>query len=182
MTTLQIDAAPARDAELDALAALVRRHQLGLWRYLRSLGCAPALAEELAQDTFLLLWQKGFTAGHEAATRAYLVRCARHLWLRSRRAALRHEARMAAAVTELWQRRCADDDGDTWLAALRECLTATPPRTAAALQLFYGESRSRAATAAALGLRQNGLKTLLQRARAALRRCIEARLAATREG
>jgi len=35
------------------MAALVRAHQAGVWRYLRFLGCEPSEADDLVQETFL---------------------------------------------------------------------------------------------------------------------------------
>ena len=39
-------------------AAMVRDHQAALWRYLRYLGCDPALAEDLVQDTLQVALEK----------------------------------------------------------------------------------------------------------------------------
>ena len=51
---MPIDASTA-PARVSVTEALVRRHQVGVWRYLRFLGCPPELADDLAQDTFLAL-------------------------------------------------------------------------------------------------------------------------------
>ena len=39
---------------------LARRHQAGVWRYLRLLGCAPDLADDLVQETFLQVLRRPF--------------------------------------------------------------------------------------------------------------------------
>jgi RNA polymerase sigma-70 factor (ECF subfamily) len=165
---------PAPDPE-----ALVRRHQTGLWRYLRSLGAPPELAEDLLQDTFLVALRKlEHDQGH-GATAAFLRQTARHLYLRRRRDQGRREQILVELADQLWQRDCSDDGGERWLAALRACLELLEGRARQAIQLFYGDGQDRLATAAALGMKPNGLKTLLQRVRASLRACIGRRIGET---
>ena len=159
------------------LRQLVARHQVALWRYVRALGAAPDLAEELVQDTFVTAWRRGLEDRGEAAVATFLRRTARHLYLRNRRAAARIPARVADDVDDLWLRTCGHDGGEQWLAALRACVDGLDERPRLAVRLWYGrgdDSRDRAA--AELGLRPNGLKTLLQRVRGLLRECVERRL------
>ena len=42
-------------------AQLIEKYQVGVWRYLRALGCEPALADDLTQETFLSVLQHPFT-------------------------------------------------------------------------------------------------------------------------
>jgi RNA polymerase sigma-70 factor (ECF subfamily) len=169
---------PAPATAADPIADLVRLHQAGVWRFLRSLGCQSAEADELAAEAFVVAHDKGLAtracAPGEAA--AFLRRTARFLWLRRVRWWRRESARFADAAELLWARTCARDGGDAWLDALQSCLHSLDGRAGAAVRMFYGEDLSRAAVAARLGLRPNGVKTLLQRARVALRACIERRL------
>lgn len=158
-----------------AVEALVRRHQVGVYRFLRALGCPPADAEALAADTFVVAHLKRFAAPSDAAMAACLRETARRLWLEQRTRDRRREARIAAAAEDLWRRTCAADDGDERLDALQRCLAALRGRAAAAVQFFYRDGLSRTAAAARLGMRETGFKTLLQRLRAQLRECIERR-------
>jgi DNA-directed RNA polymerase specialized sigma24 family protein len=59
------------------------------------------------------------------------------------------------------------------LEALRRCEEQLVGRRAAAVRMFYAEQRSRREIAAALGMKETGVKTLLQRVRQDLRQCIE---------
>ncbi|MCA8973095.1 MAG: hypothetical protein KDC98_00160 [Planctomycetes bacterium] len=154
------------------LEALMRREQVGLWRYLRALGASPHVAEELTQDTFLVAHRRLEVDRGQRATAAFLRRTARHLLLRQRRDQGRRERILIELADQAWERDCSDG-GERWLSALRSCVGRLESRPRQAIQLFYGEGRDRAATAAALGMKENGLKTLLQRVRATLRRCIE---------
>lgn len=161
--------------EESALERLVRRHQAGLWRYLRALGADPQAADEIAQEVFLVAWHRQAAGLDDPAASAFLRRTARFLWLRRRRDESRRSLREAAAVEELWTRQCAADAGEGYLAHLRACLEELQERTRSALTLFYGDGLERVAVARELGMKESGVKTLLQRARAALRECIERR-------
>ena len=160
-----------------ALESIVRRHQDGLRRYLRLLGCDAATADDLAQDAFVALLTGRFEERAPAATASWLRRKARWLWLdRRRKLGRRREVRFADAVDRVWAEVAPDGNGRDWLEALDRCLERLPPRSRRALDLRYGDRRSRTEMAGLLGLAENGVKTLLQRVRAGLRRCIEERI------
>jgi RNA polymerase sigma-70 factor (ECF subfamily) len=155
-------------------ALIVERHQRGVWRYLRALGCDGPLAEDLTQETFLAVIRRPFLDYHPAATAAYLRRVARNLYVNH----LRREGDVALAanldqIDARWQRWAADDDGEALLAALIRCLERLAGRTRLAFRMRYEEERSRADIAAALGLSEDGAKNLMQRAKKSLRECIE---------
>jgi DNA-directed RNA polymerase specialized sigma24 family protein len=163
------DQGVARDAELQRL-------HLGVFRYLRMHGAAPAEADDLTQQAFVVAVQRGGLLLEPAASAAFLRRTARFLFLRARRDA-KHHRDLADAVDELWARDCARDDGDALLAAARRCVEQLQGRARRAVELGYGfggdETRGRAAIARELGMQENGVKTLMQRVRKLLRACIE---------
>ena len=139
-----------------------------VWRYLRALGASAAEADDLAQETMLAALRRA-----EAPAQALLLGIAKHQWLRSRRFwQRRREREVAAAVDELWQRSAADG-GDELLDRLRECLARLQPRAREALELHYRDGLAWPEVAARVGLLPNGIKTLAQRSRQALRTCIE---------
>jgi len=160
---------PAHDLE-----RIIGTHQRTVWRYLRALGCDAARADDLTQETFL----QGIRAGLEdrgvRATGAFLCSIARYVFLRSHRSLARRRARETAfAADALWREQAAAGDGDLLLEQLRECLGQLGDRAARAVDLQYGQGYSRRRIAAALGLAPNGVKTLMQRTRQALRACLE---------
>ena len=166
---------PARaDTTGDAAFAFVHRHQRGLWRFLRACGCPAHAADEVAQDALLLALERNVD---DDAAPGYLRQAAKFLWLRRVRDEGRSHARWLDAAEQLWQQDCATDAGDGLIAALRTCLDVLPPRPRLALQRVYAEGTSRETLAAELGIGEHGARTLLQRIRAALRDCIERRLA-----
>lgn len=162
---------PTRDLE-----TIVTRHQVGIWRYLRALGADPALAEDLLQDCLVIALRRGVQDRGDAAVATFLRATARHLLLRRRRDEGRRAAILLELADRMWEQDCGGDDGEHWLAALRACLAQLDGRPRQVVRLFYGEGRDRAATARALGMREAGVKTLLQRVRQVLRRCVHERI------
>lgn len=154
----------------------VRAHHSALWRYLRMHGAPPSLAEDLVQEAFVVALRKGALEFEPAATFAFLQRTARFLFLRSLRRRAAGDVALADAVDELWDRDCGDG-GEELVARVRECVGQLGERARRAIESAYGlngdDADSRARIAGALGLRESGLKTLLQRAREALRTCLE---------
>ena len=159
----------------DPVADFVSRHQAGLWRFLRLLGCRRPQAEEIAQDALVLAVQRAVHEGGAGAAAAFLRQTAKFLWLREQRDDRRRAERQAAAAERLWQRELAVDDGAGWLAALDRCLQELPPRSRLALDRTYRDDLGRSELGAELGIGEHGVRTLLQRLRAALRECIERR-------
>lgn len=145
-----------------------------VWRYLRALGADPGEADDLAQETMVVACET------DAATvsdhQAFLLGVARNLWLGSRRWwQRRREREIADAVDELWQATAADDDGSELIDKLRDCLELLQPRSRQALELHYQDGLPWTEVAHRVDMKPNGIKTLAQRARTALRTCIERR-------
>jgi RNA polymerase sigma factor (sigma-70 family) len=155
----------------------VQSHLVWLWRYLRMHGADRELADDLAQESFLIALQKGALAADPAALATFLRRTARFLFLRAKRPH-RDAVQFADAVDALWQRDCSDG-GSALLAAVRACVDLLDGRARAAVELSYGlgdrDPTSRTAIAHQLGMQETGVKTLLQRVRQKLRECIEKR-------
>ena len=163
------------------LSGIVKRHQADVWRYLRVLGCEPALADDLTQETFVEVFLKPFDDYHPAATGAYLRKVAKHLFLMQvRKAAARPAVDNLDGVDPEWaawakDRKSEDDGGQRRLRALEQCLEELDERPRRAVELRYREHASREDMARELGMAETGVKTLLQRAREGLRHCIEER-------
>lgn len=167
---------PHQKPDLAERERLVRTHLRGIWRHLRTLGCPAFEADDLVQETFVVAFEKGLGDRDQHETAAFLRKTARHLWLRSRSKQGRRAELLAAAAEELWARLCRDDSGDDAGAALRDCIQGLGDRARRLVTLFYGEQRSRAEVAAALGMQETGVKTALQRVRSVLRECVQEKL------
>src|SRR5690606_18113476 len=116
---------PTLDPDPDELSAWIENHQLWLWRYLRFLGAAADLAEDMCQETLLAALH------HQIPTRERGVAIA---WLRATACNFyRKQLRRARKQVELSQLMAMDrlvttDDllhnafGRDYQDALRECL------------------------------------------------------------
>ncbi len=160
------------------VTGLVREHQADVWRYLRYLGCAAAEADDLTQETFICVIQKPFEQRSRAETAAYLRTVARRRLLVARR---RQGSEPATSDLELaeevWAASTLDRPISDSVNALTDCLeSAVTPRVREALALRYGDDAPRERIAELLDMTADGVKTMLRRARAALRECIERKL------
>ncbi len=163
-------------------AALVQRHQRGIWRYLRVLGCDPATADDLTQETFLrVLSRDNFVQHNDKATAGYLRRTAYNLMIsRHRKLGRVHPVSDSGVLDEVWDRWAGKDgSGDEAVDALRECLQSLTDRARQALRLRFADELSRVEIGDALGISDHGARNLMQRAKQQLRECVEEKLRTT---
>ena len=110
---------------------LIETYQVGVWRYLRAMGCEPSLAEDLTQETFLAILQRPFNDVSHAATSAYLRKTALNMLISHERRAGRVRAvENVELLDQTWIRWAGDDDGEAVLEHLRGCLERLTPRPA----------------------------------------------------
>lgn len=156
---------------------LIEDHQVGIWRYLRALGCDAAEAEDLTQETFLAVLQKPFQYYGKTAAASYLRKVAYHRFISNRR---RQGKEVAVAELEqidaTWSEWLGDDDADELLDALKACLQQLTERARWALEMRFRDKLSRTRIADALSITEHGAKNLMQRAKKKLRSCIESKM------
>lgn len=155
------------------IESLVKRHQETLLRYLRFLGAEEALAQDLAQDTFVAAIHAEFSDVEPKSTSAYLRTTARNfyfMWLRKhkREVALPGDDMLESA----WHEEEGGDFGEGYQRALQNCLGQLTDRARLALKLRYGDNASREQISFATGLDPEGAKTLIRRAKEKLKECI----------
>ncbi len=169
-------AAQPEMTDFDA-ARLIEQHQAGIWRYLRALGCDPAQADDLTQETFLAILQRPFQDYGSASTIAYLRTVARNLFISAHRRAGKVTAvENVEEFDRTWQEWAGTDNGEELLDALKECFQRLTERARLALEMRFRDRESRVNIAAALGISEHGAKNLMQRAKHQLRECIEGKL------
>ena len=161
------------DEPLDA-ASLVRTHQAAVWRYLRYLGADEALADDLTQETFLKLLEHPPEVRGHVETSAWLRTVARNNYLM----ALRKVSKWMSVeefeqLDVVWQQHEGNDEGESYKAALRDCLKTMADKARRAVELQFVAEQSRTDIAGALGMDPEGAKSLLRRAKEQLRKCIE---------
>jgi RNA polymerase sigma-70 factor (ECF subfamily) len=161
------------------LTDLAKGHRLGIWRYLRFLGCDDAAADDLTQETFLAVARGTANGGPVRDVTAYLRGVARNLFIKHLRRSRREppveelDIAQAAEAEEIWRQFAGDDGGESWLAALRECVDRLTGRGRQAIDLCYRDELSREQIARRLDMTPDGVKTLLRRTRQLLRGCVE---------
>lgn len=158
---------------------LICRHQRGVWRYLRMLGCDVATADDLTQETFLrVLRHESFVQHNDTATAGYLRRTAYNLLVSQHRKLGRmHCLAEASVLDEQWDRWAGKDlSGDLAVDLLKECLETLSERARLALRMRFEQEVSRAEIGHALGITDHGARNLMQRAKAQLRRCVQEKL------
>jgi RNA polymerase sigma-70 factor (ECF subfamily) len=158
-------------------AELIEQHQVGVWRYLRALGCEPTVADDLTQETFLAVLKKPFQDYSPAATATYLRRTAYNLFVTQQR----RKGHVIAVenlehLDQNWSRWAGRDNGEALLDALRACLNELGDRARLALDLRFRDGAARAEIAHHLQIGEHGAKNLMQRAKQQLRTCIEGKL------
>lgn len=152
----------------------MREHQTGVWRFVRALGAEANLADDVTQETFMAVYRKPFEQRSRAETVGYLRTVARNLFLKARRDAGRQVN--IEALEQRWVQLVGNGDGQEAAAALKQCLETLEDKPKRALDLQYQQGRQRIEIAEALGMTDDGIKTLLARAKARLRKCMEMRL------
>lgn len=156
----------------DDVVRLVQSHQVEVWRYLRYLGASSELADDLTQEAFVQLLRAPFEERTPAATAGWLRTVARHLYVKSFRRP-QFAAVDVEAIEAAWTGLARDDAGEESLARLRDCVARLDGRARDAVRLHYEERRSRRDIGQALGIGEDGVKSLLRRTRALLRACME---------
>lgn len=165
-------------SEIDP-AQLIADHQVGLWRYLRALGCESNEAEDLTQETFLAVLRKPFEYYGKAAAASYLRKVAYHRFISARRKTSKEVLTdELERIDENWSRWLtqSQNDGSEAIDFLKECLRQLTKRAHWALEMRFRDKLTRVEIAKNLEITEHGAKNLMQRAKQKLRDCIEGKL------
>lgn len=163
-----LDAALVEAARLDApgaFARIVERHQQGLRAFLRRTCGDWALADDLAQDTFLAAWEGLGDLRDGATLRGWLCGIGYRKALSALRAAGRMRAR-EAAYAETRQTLSAPPDAARLV--VERAMAALPLEQRAAVALCLAADFSHGEAAAALGVPVGTVKSHVARGRAKL--------------
>jgi RNA polymerase sigma-70 factor (ECF subfamily) len=161
-----------------AFAVLARDHHRCLLVYARALAGNHATAADLVQDAFVAAWKN---LGRFDVTRdfgAWLRGIIRNKW-REHLRRHRREIDVDDATLDAWEARFAawdkgsQSDNPELMDSLDDCLRRLPDAMAAAVRRFYYLEEAGDALAASLGIDSATLRKRLQRARQALRDCLD---------
>jgi RNA polymerase sigma-70 factor (ECF subfamily) len=182
----------AREGSHEAFCGLLRLHQGRVRAYLNSYIYDRDAADDLAQESFLAAYRSLPTFRGEAPFGLWLLRIAKNkalAYLRdeARRRSRREEGSFAsllagtlACCVEAEDLETSSKDGE--LEALRACVERLPNHSAALIRGYYFKNRSAIEIGRELGKGKSAIGMTLLRIRAALRQCMESRLASSESG
>lgn len=160
--------AASQAGDREAFAELVRRHQSMVRSVLRRLTNGDAaLADDLAQETFLLAWRRLSSFRFEARFGTWLYRIAFNAWQSDRRK--RREAPLAEDEEPPEAAPDPAAHGPEDRLDLARALATLSTAERAALAACYGADLSHEEAARALGIPLGTVKTHVLRAKAKLR-------------
>lgn len=165
-----------RTMDRDAFSLLVRDHHRPLLAYARVLCGRGAQAEEIVQDAFVAAWQ---ALGKFDVTRdfgSWLRGIARNKW-RDQCRRLRREVPLdeeaLSRLEESFHRWSGMAGESELLDRLAHCRSKLPATLAEAIREYYDRGNDGDSAARALEISPATLRKRLERARAALRDCLE---------
>lgn len=156
---------------------LIRDHHQPLLAYARVLCGNPGLARELVQDAFVAAWQ---TVGRFDVTKdfgSWMRGIVRNKWRedcrKHRREVLMEEPELAR-LEESIRTWCAGEGESVLLGRLADCRGRLPDTLSSAVTTYYDEGHDGEQAAALLEISHATFRKRLERAREALRECLEA--------
>lgn len=157
--------AAAQAGSSEAFSRLVDRHQQAVRAFLRRACGDWAMADDLAQETFLAAWPRIARLKAGASVRAWLCGIAYRKHLSARRSDARSRVREEAWGTE---REATLDAAPADKVALDRAMAALPPDQRACVALCLAADFSHAEAAEALDLPLGTVKSHVTRGRARL--------------
>jgi RNA polymerase sigma-70 factor (ECF subfamily) len=155
---------------------LILDHHRPLLAYARVLAGHPERARELVQDAFVAAWQ---TIGRFDVTRdfgSWLRGIVRNKWredCRRNRREVSFDDPELARLEEAVRTWCAADGEAGLLDRLADCRSKLPEALSQEFAAYYDEKRDGEHAAALLGIATATFRKRLERARSALRLCLE---------
>lgn len=169
----------------------VRANHAGLRAFIRSLGVDALWVDDIAQEAFIVAYQRMEEFDADRDFGAWVRGIARNLVINERRKTARRKRILSDNLTDvLVSSSSADEDVDTGvdlgmgdrarakMAALRECLQKMPEKSQAMIKARYEENASAPDIAEQLDMKSAAVRKSLERIRTALRKCMEERLVA----
>ncbi len=172
--------ARAGAGDREALATIVSAHQGALRRYLARVAPDPVTADDLAQETFLSAFRSIERVDPKIGLRPYLFGTARNLARLCWRERLRGKEVAGEAVFAALAARTPEpetgDPSERRLLLLQDCLRQLAPKALDVVSRHYRAEERCDEIAGRLRMSAGNVRSILTRARQALRECIEFKL------
>lgn len=166
--------------ERSDFAQMVLEHQGRIRVFIRMLGVVPAAVDDLAQDAFVVAYERRDMLDDPDGAGPWLRAIARNVVRNELRKSARRRRVVNATLTEAMLGESLEGDADTWnddwLASLRQCKGQLPDYSQRLIDGRYGKGLKAAQLGKDTGKTATAVRQSLTRLRNALRKCIEARL------
>ncbi len=176
-------------AEQHSFEILVTEYRDMVYTYCFGILEDAHLAEDIAQEVFLVAQRRIENFQPGASFGAWLRGIARNEIRETRRAAARRhvvvDSDLVAGMEEVYARLDEKSLGDSWterLELVRKCIAALPGSMRQAMEDIYAAELDLAAAAARVGASTDTFQRNLSRAREKVRACVEAKLKLERIG
>ena len=163
----------------------VREHHAGLRGFVRSLGVDPPWVDDLAQEAFIVAYNRLDEYDHDRDFGAWLRGIARNLVINERRKNARRKRILSDNLTDVLvstssvaeeEEREIGDNGLARMKALKECIATLPEKSLQMMRSRYEDDLSAQDIAERYGMKPPAVRKALERVRASLRKCMEDRL------
>lgn len=170
--------AKAQAGDPEAVAQIVRAHQALIRGYVARLAPDPVTADDLAQEVFLAALRSLDRVDPERGIRDYLLGIARNLGRLAWRERLQGKEvsgdALFAAITARTEKE-TEIGSDRRISALQECLKGLAPKAHEVVLRHYREEQPCDEISAEIGTTPGNIRSILTRARQALRECMRLR-------
>jgi RNA polymerase sigma-70 factor, ECF subfamily len=163
----------------------VREHHAGLRGFVRSLGVDPLWVDDVAQEAFIVAYNRLEEFDHSRDFGAWLRGIARNLVINERRKDARRKRIISDNLTEVLIASSSatdeeeDEMGDLALVrlnALKECVKGLPEKSLKLLKSRYEDDNSAQDIAEEFSMNPPAVRKALERMRTALRECMEEKM------
>lgn len=171
---------------IDTFAILAREHERMLYAYVMGLVRDPVMAQDITQEAFLKAFRKLSTLRETESFPAWIRTIARNVAYEHRAARAREvptDPEVVRGMEDVFAAFDPPEAGDAWgerLHEVKHCFARLPEPLREVCHLHYFEDHQAQAIAEKLALNAATVWKRLERARSALRECIEDRLALKR--
>jgi len=169
----------------ETFIGFVQEHHAGLRAFVRSIGVQPMWVDDIAQEAFIVAYDRLDEFDAERDFGAWLRGIARNLVINERRKDARRKRILADNLTDIMVRTSSvpeaeeeelGDRGTAKLAALRLCMEQLPEKSRTLLQARYENDESAPDIAERLEMKAPAVRKALERVREALRRCMDEKM------
>ena len=163
----------------------VREHHAGLRGFVRALGVDPLWVDDVAQEAFIVAYNRLDEYDHERDFGAWLRGIARNRVINERRKNARRKRILSDNLTDVLvstssvaeeEEREIGDNGLAKMKALKECIATLPEKSLQMMRSRYEDDLSARDIAERYGMKPPAVRKALERVRASLRKCMEDRL------